>query len=152
MSKAFGLDNFDGYCKIVVKNLIDEIKIEKGIAKNRALLENLFALFICINNKIPLFLCGKPGCSKSLSLSIIEKAMRGKKSESDKFKTMPEISRSTYQGSLSSTSEGVLNVFKNTRAKLKMNRIKMESDINLLKQQVIKMKKEWKKKKMNQKK
>ena len=35
MSKAFGLDNFDGYCKIVVKNLIDEIKIEKGIAKNR---------------------------------------------------------------------------------------------------------------------
>ena len=145
MNEIFGLKDFEKFCQGVVHNLVNEIKIEKGIAKNRALLENLFTLFICINNKIPLFLCGKPGCSKSLSLSIIEKAMRGKKSISEKFKNIPEISRSTYQGSLSSTSEGVLNVFKNTRTKMKMNREKMEGDINQLKQQLIKMKKEWKK-------
>ena len=116
--------DFEIFCKHIVKNLINEIeieKLEKGIAKNRALLENLFALFICINNKIPLFLCGKPGCSKS------------------------EIIRSTYQGSITSTSEGVLNVFNYTRMRLKNETIRMERDLNILKQKVIKLKKEWKK-------
>jgi len=140
--------DFEIFCKHIVKNLINEIeieKLEKGIAKNRALLENLFALFICINNKIPLFLCGKPGCSKSLSRAIIEKAMRGKKSSSEKFKKLPEIVRSTYQGSITSTSEGVLNVFNYTRMRLKNETIRMERDLNILKQKVIKLKKEWKK-------
>ena len=138
--------NFEIFCQHIVRNLVDEIEIEKGIAKNRALLENLFALFICINNKIPLFLCGKPGCSKSLSLSIIEKAMRGKKkSESEKFKNIPEIARLTYQGSLTSTSEGVLNVFNNARNKLRNSNIKMERDIHQLKLKVINAKKKWKK-------
>ena len=58
---------------------------------------------------------------------------------------LPEISRSTYQGSLTSTSEGVLNVFNNTRTKLKNNSIRMEKDVNILKQKVIKLKKEFKK-------
>ena len=44
--------------------LIKNIILEKGISKNRALLENLFALFVAINNKIPIFIVGKPGCSK----------------------------------------------------------------------------------------
>ena len=145
ISEDFKIINFEIFCRHIVRNLINEIKIEKGIAKNRALLENLFALFICINNKIPLFLCGKPGYSKSLSLSIIEKAMRGKKSLSEKFKKLPEISRLTYQGSLTSTSEGVLNVFNNGRTKLKNNKIRMEIDYNKLKQKIIKLKKEFKK-------
>ena len=145
MTEDYQIIDFETFCKHIVRNLVDEIKIEPGIAKNRALLENLFALFICINNKIPLFLCGKPGYSKSLSLSIIERAMRGKKSTSEKFKLLPEISRSTYQGSLTSTSEGVLNVFNNTRTKLKNNSIRMEKDVNILKQKVIKLKKEFKK-------
>ena len=150
MSQDFNIIDFEIFCKHIVRNLVDEIQIKPGIAKNRTLLENLFALFICINNKIPLFLCGKPGYSKSLSLSIIEKAMRGKKSTSEKFKKLPEIARSTYQGSLSSTSEGVLNVFNNTRIKLKNNGIRMEKDVNILKQKVTKLKKEWKKMENNE--
>ena len=47
--------------------IADNIELEKGIAKNRALLENLFSLFVAINTKIPIFILGKPGCSKSLS-------------------------------------------------------------------------------------
>lgn len=31
------------------------------IARNEALCENIFALIVCICNKIPILLCGKPG-------------------------------------------------------------------------------------------
>ena len=67
--------------KKIQEKLIDNFTIEKGIAKNRILLENLFALFVCINIKIPIIICGKPGCSKSLSVKLIDMAMKGKKSE-----------------------------------------------------------------------
>ena len=50
------------------KFLANRINPPEGIAKNRALLENIFILFFCINCKIPVFICGKPGCSKSLSV------------------------------------------------------------------------------------
>ena len=55
--------------------------MEKGIAKNRALLENLFTLFVCVNSKIPLFIVGKPGCSKSLSVQLLFKTMKGNSSD-----------------------------------------------------------------------
>ena len=45
--------------------LADSLNLDKGIAKNRALLDNLFTLFVCLNNKIPVFIFGKAGCSKS---------------------------------------------------------------------------------------
>jgi uncharacterized protein YcgL (UPF0745 family) len=37
-------------------------------SKNKALTENLFCEFICLINKEPLIICGKPGSSKSLSV------------------------------------------------------------------------------------
>ena len=43
----------------------------KGIAKNKALLENLFTLFVSVYSKIPLFIVEKPGCSKSLSVQLL---------------------------------------------------------------------------------
>ena len=58
------------------KFLANRIRLPEGIAKNRALLENIFTLFFCINCKIPVFICGKPGCSKSLSVQLLYKAMR----------------------------------------------------------------------------
>eukprot|EP00833_Pecoramyces_ruminatium_P013492 jgi/Orpsp1_1/1187524/evm.model.d7180000058358.1 len=54
--------NFEA-CPKRVQNLIaDEVKLEKGIARNKLLLENLFSIFVCINTKIPLYIVGKPGC------------------------------------------------------------------------------------------
>ena len=44
--------------------LVDNLEIPKGIAKNKALKENLFSAFNCLVNKIPLVICGKPGRSK----------------------------------------------------------------------------------------
>ena len=43
----------------------------EGTAMNGALLENVFVLMVCILNRIPVFLVGKPGSSKSLSMKLI---------------------------------------------------------------------------------
>ena len=99
--------------------VVDNIKLEKGIAKNRALKDNIFSLFVAINNKVPIFIVGKPGCSKSLSVQLINKAMKGNSSNSPLFKKLPKIILNSYQGSMGSTSEGVLKVFKIARSKIK---------------------------------
>ena len=97
------------------KFLANRINPPEGIAKNRALLENIFTLFFCINCKIPVFICGKPGCSKSLSVQLLYKAMRGDSSDDDFFRKIPRLFMNSYQGSLTSTSKGVLNIFKKAR-------------------------------------
>ena len=50
---------------------------QKGIILNKSLKKNLFSAFISIINKIPLIIVGKPGESKSLSIQIIMKSMKG---------------------------------------------------------------------------
>ena len=97
------------------KYIVDNIQIEKGIAKNKALLENIFSLFVAINNKVPIFIVGKPGCSKSLSVQLITRSMRGYLSNNPFFKELPKVIVNSYQGSMGSTSEGVENVFKKAR-------------------------------------
>ena len=99
------------------KYVVNNIELEKGIAKNRALLDNVFSLFVAINNKVPIFIVGKPGCSKSLSVQLINKAMKGSSSKNPLFKSLPKIILNSYQGSMGSTSEGVLKVFKLARNK-----------------------------------
>ena len=65
--------NFLKIPDIEVKNITKEMYIEKGtgIALNRALRENLFTCFTCIDNKVPLIIVGKPGTGKSLSFQIL---------------------------------------------------------------------------------
>ena len=50
----------------------------KGIARNKALRENVFVTFVCIMNKIPVFICGKPGCSKTLCIELLISNLKGK--------------------------------------------------------------------------
>ena len=97
------------------KYIMNNIKIDKGIAKNRALLENIFSLFVAINTYVPIFIVGKPGCSKSLSVQLLIKSMLGNTSEKALFKKLPKIIVYSYQGSISSTSKGVENVFSKAR-------------------------------------
>jgi hypothetical protein len=107
--------------------IANNIDIPEGIAKNNALLENLFALFVCINNKIPLFIVGKPGCSKSLSVEYILKSMRGDFTKNTFFKHYPNLMCTRIQGSLCSKSEDVINAFK--KAEISLKKIKKE-DLN----------------------
>ena len=99
--------------------IANSIEIEKGIAKNRALLDNIFSLFVAINNKVPIFIVGKPGCSKSLSVQLINKSMKGTSSNSLIFKQFPKIILNSYQGSMASTSEGIKKIFKKARRIIK---------------------------------
>ncbi len=46
------------------QDILRRVDPPKGIAWNSALMENVFATFHGINNKIPVYICGKPGCSK----------------------------------------------------------------------------------------
>jgi hypothetical protein len=87
------------------------MELPSGTALNGALLENVFVVLVCIINRIPVFLVGKPGCSKSLSLQLINANLRGPDSKSDFFRRMPSVYMVSYQGSESSTSEGISAVF-----------------------------------------
>jgi hypothetical protein len=62
-----------------------------NIAKNAALRENVFMMAICVELRIPLFLVGKPGSSKSLAKSIISESMKGKDSKNDLLKQFKEV-------------------------------------------------------------
>jgi len=63
----------------------------ENIARNAALRENVFMMAISIELKIPLFLVGKPGSSKSLAKAIINDSMRGKDSKSDLLKNFNAV-------------------------------------------------------------
>lgn len=43
------------------KGYLKDMQIPPGIAINAALLENVFVVMVCILNKIPIFVVGKPG-------------------------------------------------------------------------------------------
>ncbi len=90
---------------------LTEMQIDPGTARNEALRENIFVVLVSILNCIPVFLVGKPGCSKSLSMQLIETSLRGADSLNPFFKSLPAIFQISYQGSESSTSDGILRVF-----------------------------------------
>ena len=72
--------------------LLDNMKLGDNIARNIALRENVFMMAVCIELRIPLFLVGKPGSSKSLAKSIVADSMHGRSSENQLLKTFKEVS------------------------------------------------------------
>ena len=91
------------------------MELGQNIAKNAALRENVFMMAICVELRIPLFLVGKPGSSKSLAKSIIQDSMHGKTSRSDLLKTFKEVHMFSYQCSQLATPESVIEVFKSAK-------------------------------------
>ena len=113
-----------------IKKITKQMMIEKnkGIALNRALRENLFTCFTCIINNVPLIIVGKPGTGKSLSFQILYNSMQGKYSENNLFKDKGKLYRFYYQGSETSTAEGIKQVF--DKALATKNEKKEEDDDN----------------------
>ena len=70
--------------------------IPKNIARNAALKENVFMMLVCIELKIPLFVIGKPGSSKSLAKSIILNAMQGGSSNNNLCKRLKQVGILVY--------------------------------------------------------
>jgi len=117
-------NRFTELVEIVKKEQMDflnRMEIPQGIAKNPALCENVFVLLVCILNRIPVFLVGKPGCSKSLSMQLIKSNLRGKDSQDKYFQTLPNLYIVSYQGSESSTSDGIIKVFQKAEKYLQAN-------------------------------
>ena len=71
--------------------MLDNMKLGDNIAKNIALRENVFMMAVCIELRIPLFLVGKPGSSKSLAKSIVTDSMLGRSSEKDLMKEFKQV-------------------------------------------------------------
>ncbi|CAF3944692.1 unnamed protein product, partial [Rotaria sordida] len=109
------------------KKLIDEkMELPAGTALNRALRDNIFVLLACIVNRIPLFLCGKPGSSKSSAVQILISNLKGKKSRDPYFQTLPELVAVSFQGSQNCTSESIIKVFERAE---NYTRVKSQSEL-----------------------
>ena len=68
------------------------MRLGDNIARNAALRENVFMMAVCVELRIPLFLVGKPGSSKSLAKSIIGESMKGKDSRNYLLKKFKDVS------------------------------------------------------------
>ena len=81
-------------------------------------------MFICIFSRTPLFVCGKPGSSKTITVNILKKMFNFQKTSGDLnyFDGFCRIKTEYYQGSEQSTDKGIDRVFRkafNSREKYK---------------------------------
>ena len=111
--------NFNEYPMQLQDELIRNIKLDKGIAPNESLRLNLFICFIGILTRISVFLVGPPGCSKTLCFNLLKREMKGYHSKSKFWQQYPQLVVTSYQGSLTSTSKGIIDTFKDAEKKLK---------------------------------
>ncbi|XP_008588585.1 PREDICTED: E3 ubiquitin-protein ligase RNF213, partial [Galeopterus variegatus] len=88
------------------------VPLRNTIARNLALKENVFMMVICIELKIPLFLVGKPGSSKSLAKTIVADAMQGQAAHSDLFRSLKQVHLVSFQCSPHSTPQGIISTFR----------------------------------------
>ncbi|CAG8475879.1 285_t:CDS:10, partial [Dentiscutata heterogama] len=111
-TRAMTEDLFLKIIKEEQKDYIVRMTKPPQTAENDALLENVLVMIVCIFTKIPVFIIGAPGASKSLAIRLISQNLRGADSDDPYFKTLPQIYIIPYQGSSSSTSDGIVKVFK----------------------------------------
>uniref|UniRef100_A0A4W6FUW9 Ring finger protein 213b n=1 Tax=Lates calcarifer TaxID=8187 RepID=A0A4W6FUW9_LATCA len=92
---------------------LKNIQTRETIAKNAALKENVFLMVVCIELRIPLFLVGKPGSSKSLAKTVVADAMQGQNSHCELFKKLKQVHMVSFQCSPHSSPEGIIGTFRN---------------------------------------
>ncbi|XP_053396356.1 E3 ubiquitin-protein ligase rnf213-alpha-like [Mercenaria mercenaria] len=91
---------------------LDQVHLEKHIARNKALKENVFMMVVCIELRIPLFLVGKPGSSKSLAKTIVNDAMQGNAAREALFRELKQAQMVSFQCSPLSTPDGIVGTFR----------------------------------------
>lgn len=95
----------------IQKNFCRNFQLEDGIAMNQSLMENLFVTTICILNRLPIFVVGKPGSSKTLTVQVIMSNMLGKQSTNPFWRQFPSIYSFPYQCSPLSDSQSIQHQF-----------------------------------------
>lgn len=96
--------------------LVSNLEVENGVSMNQALTENLFVSIVCILNKIPIFIVGKPGTSKTLCMKVIQTNLQGKQSPMVYWQSFPAIYLFQYQCSPLSTSASIKFQFECARS------------------------------------
>ncbi|XP_060590374.1 E3 ubiquitin-protein ligase rnf213-alpha-like [Ruditapes philippinarum] len=110
---------YGGYINIldeidrVQEVFLDSVNLEdnSNIARNHALKENVFMMVVCIELRIPLFLVGKPGSSKSLAKVIVTDAMQGQAAKKALFKEMKQVQMVSFQCSPLTSPEAIISTF-----------------------------------------
>ena len=87
------------------------MNVSSNIAHNSALRENVFMMFVCIENRLPLFIVGKPGSSKSLAKSIVADSMRGQYCSNQLLKNFKQVQLFPYQCNQFSTTNTLIEIF-----------------------------------------
>ena len=87
------------------------VVLENDIGRNEGLRENVFMMIVCVEMRIPLFLVGKPGSSKSLAKTTVANTMQGRNSKIAFFKELKQIHVSSFQCSAVSDAIGIERVF-----------------------------------------
>lgn len=129
------LNDEESIKKIIVdqqNDILNRMELPPGTAKNTALRENVFVILVCILNRIPVFVVGKPGCSKSLSMQLIRSNLRGKDSSDSFFSTQPQLYCVSFQGSESSTSDGIIKVFNKAQNYHEINKENVEDVLSVV--------------------
>ncbi|VDI07412.1 Hypothetical predicted protein [Mytilus galloprovincialis] len=73
-------------------------------------------MIVCIELRIPLFLVGKPGSSKSLAKTIVADAMLGNAALNDLFRNFKKVKMVSFQCSPLSTPDGIVKIFRECAA------------------------------------
>lgn len=83
------------------------------VALNESFVENLFVAFVCILNKIALYIVGKPGTSKSLAITVLMNNLEATTENQSRLKKwkIGGIRYFFYQCSEQSTEEAVKQAF-----------------------------------------
>ena len=108
---------------------INKVELPTGIARTRALKENIFATIVCTITRTPLIIVGAPGSSKTLSFNQTILNLKGAESRVDIFRDTSHfcsLDPYYYQCSRRTTSNEIQTVF--TRA---INRQKSNTHFNL---------------------
>ncbi len=95
--KLAGQGAMESILNSIQRKFCENVVVEEGIAMNHALMENLFVVIICILNRIPVFLVGKPGSSKTLTLQVIASNLQGQASLNPFWRKFPAVYLFQYQ-------------------------------------------------------
>ena len=95
----------------VQTTFLNSMNVPSNIAHNAALRENVFMMVVCIENRLPLFIIGKPGSSKSLAKSIVANSMQGRYSSNKLLTNFKQVQLFPYQCNQFSTTDTIIEVF-----------------------------------------
>ena len=75
----------------------ESMALEADIAPNEAVKENIFVMTVCILNRVPLFVVGKPGSSKSLAMTVVRNNLKAGRSPAPAWRGTDDVFLVPYQ-------------------------------------------------------